>query len=81
MVSPIAHIFGTSGWNNIAFGSQGDIEIIHSFPNFDLGMTPCDFELFLGGGLQQEDHLGEKGATFRACPQIFLLLGASYSVY
>ena len=51
----------TSGWNTITFGSQGDIGIIHSFSDFDLGMTPCDLELFLGGGggcgLQQEDHL------------------------
>ena len=34
----IAHIFETSGWNNITFGSQGDIGIIHSFSDFDLGM-------------------------------------------
>ena len=52
-----AHIFETRGWNNITFGSQGDIGIIHSFLDFDLvGMAPCDLEL-LGGGLQQENHL------------------------
>ena len=43
-----------SGWNNITFGSQSDIGIIHNFSDFDLGMTLCDLEL--GGGLQQEDH-------------------------
>ena len=47
LVCPIAHIFKTSGWNNITFGSQGNIGIIHSFPDFDLGMTPCDLQLFL----------------------------------
>ena len=49
----------------ITFGSQGDIGIIHSFSDFDLGMAPSDLELLLGvgwggvgvGGLQQEDHL------------------------
>ena len=56
--SVLTHIFKTSGWNNITFGSQGDIGIIHSFSDFDLGMTPCDLDLFLVGvGLQQEDHL------------------------
>ena len=49
-------IFETSGWNNVTFGSQGDIRIIHSFSDFDLVMTPCDLDLFGGGG-QQEDHL------------------------
>ena len=42
----------TSGWDNITFGSQGDIGIIHSFSDFHLRMTPCDLELFGGGGLQ-----------------------------
>ena len=53
--SALTHIFETSGWNNITFGSQGDIGIIHSFSDFDLGMTPCDLEPFLRGvvGLQQ----------------------------
>ena len=42
-----AHIVETSGWNNIIFGSYGDI-----------GMAPCDLELLRGWGtLQQEDHL------------------------
>ena len=45
--STLTHL-GTSGWNNITFGLQGDIGIIHSFSEFDLGMTPCD--LGLGGG-------------------------------
>ena len=46
-----AYIFETSGWNNITFGSQGiDIGIIHNFSDFDLRMTLCDLELFLGGG-------------------------------
>ena len=45
----LTHIVETSGWNNITFGSQGDIGIIHSFSDFDLGMTPCDLELFRGG--------------------------------
>ena len=49
-----AHIFETSGWNNITFGSQGDIGIIHSFSDFDLGMIPCDRELFGGGGLSRK---------------------------
>ena len=44
--SVIAHIFDTSGWNNITFGSQGNIGIIHSLLDFDLGMPPCDLELF-----------------------------------
>ena len=49
----LAHIFKPSaavhGWNNIIFGSQGDIGI-HSFSDFDLRMPPCDLELFLVGG-------------------------------
>ena len=49
------HIVETSGWNNITFGSQGN-GIIHSFSDFDLGMSPCDLQL-RGGGIQQEDHL------------------------
>ena len=58
LVCPIVHIFETSGRNNITFGSQGDIGIIHMFSDFDLEMTLCDLEHFLwGGGLQQEDHL------------------------
>ena len=48
--SVLAHIFETIGWNNVAFLSQCDIGIIHSFSVLDLGMTPCDLELFLGGG-------------------------------
>ena len=57
--SVLAHIFETSGGNNVTFVSQGDIGIIHSFSDFDLGMTTCDLEPFLGGGvrLQQVDHL------------------------
>ena len=39
----------TSGWNNITFGSQGGIGIIHSFSDFHLRMIPCDLELFGGG--------------------------------
>ena len=58
-----AHILETSGWN-ITFGSQGDIGIIHSFLDFDIGMAPCDLELLQGGGgLQQEDHLASKPKT------------------
>ena len=45
-----AHIFETSEWDNITFGSQGDIGIIHSFLDFDLGMAPCDLELLRGVG-------------------------------
>ena len=45
-----AHIFETSGRNNITFGSQGDIGIIHSFLDFDPGMAPCALELLRGGG-------------------------------
>ena len=44
-----AHIFETSGWNNITFGSQVDIGVTHSFSDFDLGMIPFDLELFGGG--------------------------------
>ena len=46
--SVLAHIFETSGWNNIIFGSQAYIGIIHGFSDFDLGMTLCDLDLFLG---------------------------------
>ena len=42
-----AHIF-ESGWNNITFESQGDIGIMHSYSDFDLRMTLCDLEFFLG---------------------------------
>ena len=55
--SVLAHIFETRGWNNITFGSQGDIGFIHSFSDFNFWMTPCDLELFLRGGLQQKVHL------------------------
>ena len=57
-MSVLAHILVISGWNNITFGSQGDIGIIHTFTDFDHGMTTWGLERFLGGGgLQQEDHL------------------------
>ena len=89
--SVLAHIFETSGWNNITFGSQGDIGIIHSFPNFDLGMTPCELELYLagGGGCSSAGRtfsfelktLGEKVGYCQSLPSDFLLIGASYSVY
>ena len=50
-----AHIFETNGWNNITFWSKGidigNFGIIHnSFSDFDLRMTMCDLELFLGDG-------------------------------
>ena len=44
--SVLAHIFETSGWNNITFGSQCHIRIINSFSEFNL----CDLDFFLGGG-------------------------------
>ena len=80
-------IFETSGWNNITFGSQGNIGIIHSFSDFDLGMTPCD--LLLGGGGASAGRpfsfelktLGEKVGYCRGLPSDCVLLGASFSVY
>ena len=42
--------FETVGSNNITIGSPGDIGTIHTFSDFDLWMTPCDLERFLGGG-------------------------------
>ena len=67
----LSHIFETSGWNNITFGSQGDIGIIHSFSDFDLGMTPCcsagrpfTFEL---------KTLGEKGRLLSVPAFIFCI--------
>ena len=48
-VPAIAHIFEICRWNNITFGSQGDTGLIHRFLDFDLGMTPCVLDLFLGG--------------------------------
>ena len=89
LVCPIAHIFKTSGWNNITFGSQGDIGIIHSFSDFDHGMTSYDLELFLVGGCASAwrpftfelKTLGEKVGYCQSLPSYFVLLGASYSVY
>ena len=90
--SVLAHIFETNGWNNITFGSQGDIGVIHSFSDFGLGMTPCDLGLFLvcvwGGGASagrpftfELKTLGEKVGYCQSLPSDFLLLGASHSVY
>ena len=87
--SVLAHIFETSGWNNITFGSQGDIEISHSFSDFDRGMAPCDLELFLVEGWASAGipftfelkTLGEKVGYCKGLPSDFVLLGASYSVY
>ena len=84
-----AHIFETSGWNNITFGSQGDhIRIIHSFSDIDLGMVPCDIELFQGGGPSagrpfsfELKTLGEKVGYCQSLPSDLVLLGASFSVY
>ena len=81
--SVLAHIFETSGWNNITFGCQGDIGIIHSSSDFDHGMTSCDLELFLGGWAStgrpfsfKLKTLGEKVGYYHiACPQIFYYLG------
>ena len=73
----------------ITFGSQGDIGIIHSFSDFDLGMTPCDLEHFLGGGWASAGRpfsfelktIGEKVGYCQSLPSDFVLLGASYNVY
>ena len=81
-----AHIFETSGWNNITFGAQSDIGIIHSFSDFDLGITPCDLEL-LGGASAGRPFsfelktLGEKVCYCQGLPSDFVLLGSSFSVY
>ena len=83
----LSHIFETSGWNNITFGSQGDIGIIHSFSDLgmtpcdlDLGITPCDLELFLGGGASAESPfsfelktLGEKVGYCQSLPSDVLI--------
>ena len=77
--SVLAYIFETSRWNNITFGSQGYIGIIRSFSDSDLGMTPRDLELFLGGWPSAgKPFLRPKtsGAKVGYCR----LLGASYSV-
>ena len=83
-----AHIFETSGWNNITCGSQGDIGIIHSFSEFDLGMAPCDLEPLLGGWASagrpfsfQLKTLGEKVGYCQGMPSDCVLLAASFSVY
>ena len=87
----LSHIFETSGWNNITFGSQCAIGIIHSFSEFDVGMAPSDLERLRGGGgaLQQDASagrfelktLGEKVGNSQSLPSDFVLLGASFSVY
>ena len=88
--SVLAHIFETSGWNNITFGSQGDIGIIHSlFSDFDLGMPPCDLELFLVGGWASAGRpftfelttLGEKVGYCESLPSYVVSLGASYILF
>ena len=47
MLSATAHNSETSGWNCIKFGSQGDIEVLHSFSHFDIGITPRDISVTL----------------------------------
>ena len=82
--SVLAHIFETSGWDNITSGSQGDIGIIHCFSDFHLGMTPCDLEPFLVGGWPSAGRLFTfELKTFRgkvgycqSLPSDFVLLGA-----
>ena len=89
-----AHIFETSAWNNIKFGPQGDIGIVHSFLDFDLGMAPCDLKLLRGGGggggggasagrpfSFDLKTLWEKVGYCPSLPSDFLLLGARFSVY
>ena len=87
MTSILRHI-EYIGWNNITFGSQGDIGIIHSFSDFDPGMTPCDIELLLGGAwasagrlfiFELKTFMG-KGRLLHviACPQLCI---TSFSVY
>ena len=85
--SVLAHIFETTGWDNITFESQGHIGIIHSFLDFDLRMTPCDLELFRGGASAGRPFsfnlktLGEKVGYCQSLSSDFVLLGASYNVY
>ena len=84
-----AHIFETSGWNNIIFGSQGDIGITHNFLDVDLGVTLYELELLPGGGGASAGRpfsfelktLGEKVGYCQSLPSDFVLLGASFSVY
>ena len=81
------YISEPSGWNHITFGSQGDIGIIHSLLDFDLGMAPCDLELPGGGASAgrpfsfELKSLGGKVGYCQSLPSDFLLLGAIYSVY
>ena len=80
-----AHIFETSGWDNIAFGSQGIvIGIIHIFSDFDLRMILCDLELFLRGGgwssagkpfSSELKILGEKVGYCQSLPSDVIYLG------
>ena len=82
-----AHIFETSGWNNITFGSQGDIGIIHSFSDFDLRMTRVTLNLSWGAASTGSPFSfklkssGEKVGYCQSLSSDFVLLGASFSVY
>ena len=46
-LSVISHNSETSDWKCIKFGSQGDVEVIHSSSHVDLGVTLCDLSVTL----------------------------------
>ena len=89
---PSLHIFETSGWDNITFGSQGDIGIIHIYivsQTLTLGWPRLTFNILLGGGGASAGKpfsfelktKGEKVGYCQSLPSDFVLLGASFSVY